>query len=802
MMLTPAMKSKSLLQQEIHTASRVPYAAFVDDATLETKQGHLLQIIRVEGLYAETLDDDAIDVEKQIRAMLWMALTDSSNSFYFHTVRKKIDAAMNGVYPHPFLQALHDRYQQQLATKDFYINEHTITVIKKPPVGKIRKVSDVFHALTSSFDRAERTRYRADRLAALHKTTQHILTSLKKYRPTLLTNVYCDKKKCLISPALSFLSQLLNLEARDMVAPTADIASILPFKRLFFDESSGTMAISHLDRKNTYAAILAIKNYAHLTRAGLLDALQDMRAEFIIAQSFNPLEKEVIRNKVKEHQRNSEQSDDGQTSASHQISQVLDAMGSFEATLGEHHFSLLCHAGSARELDQRVADMEACLADSGIIALREESGLKPAFFAMLPGNHAYVTRNGLINTHNIAALASLHNVNTGKKTGNFWGDAITVLETLSGSAFHFNFHVLDVANIFMIGSMGTGKTLTEAFLLSQSMKAGGRLIVFDKDRGLELFIRAQGGTYRTLTPGKPTGFAPFQMEDTEENRFFLVELLRGIAEASGARRNHEMISLLHQTVAGAFQLPQHERILRNIVPFLGMRGADSLRAYFDAWVNDGHYAWIFDHEIDAFSLDAPAIGFEMGAIIENPTLSGVIYHYLFHRVEMLLDGTPTRIVGAEAWRALDDEVFRHKIKEWSSTPRKKNAFLILDTQVPSDIAKSDIGRKIIQESVTQIYFANNKANKDEYCGAFQLSQKEFDIVKSLQKDARYFLLKQGKHSHIVRLDLTGLEDEMSVLSGNALNLKLFDHMRVEKGDDLFHWLPDWYQAVREGRAVE
>src|SRR5690606_37047276 len=107
-----------------------------------------------------------------------------------------------------------------------------------------------------------------------------------------------------------------------------------------------------------------------------------------------------------------------------------------------------------------------------------------------------------------------------KAKNNHWGEAVTVLETLSGSPYYFNFHVLDVGNTFLVGPMGSGKTLLESFLLSESMKAGGRLYVFDKDRSMEAFIRAMGGSYGRLEACKRTGFAPFQLEDTKENLYF------------------------------------------------------------------------------------------------------------------------------------------------------------------------------------------------------------------------------------------------------------------------------------------
>lgn len=792
-----ATQEKIPMREDIKVERHLPYSFFVDEKTIETKSGHLLQVIKLEGIHAETLDDDWIEREKILRHHLLMSLTDSTTSFYFHTVRKKVNEILSGRYESKFLQQLEQKWNAHLQEKSFFITEHYLTIVKKPPVSVIRGFSDILNSFSASFVREEKDRYRLEMLKELNKTSIQLLTSLKAYSPYVLENVIAEEQNYSLSPSLSFLNYLINLEEEEMAVPDATLSTILPRTRLCFDAANGTMAVVNNRHQVTYAAILSIKNYAHKTLAGALDRLQALPAEMIITQSFKPVEKHAIREKIKKENRHHSQSDDGITQASCQIETVLDEMNSGNVTMGWHHFSVLCHAASPALLNHVVAEVEAALSFSHMIALREYSGLKPAFFAMLPANDAYIVRKGLISSKNMASLASFHNVSTGKAKGNFWGDAITLLETETRAPYYFNFHVLDVGNTFMIGPQGSGKTLLQTFLLGLSLKHGGRLIVLDKDRGFELFVRIVGGAYRVMTPGKRTGFAPFKMVDTANNRFFLVELLRMIAQSSGYPINSETIAQLKQTVEGAFTLPPEKRIFRNVVAFLGLRKTGSLRACFDNWIEEGHYAWIFDNEEDDFSLDYQTIGIEMGSIISNPAISSPIYFYLFHRIEMLLDGTPTRIVAAESWSALQDETFRNKINEWNSIPRKKNVFLVLDTQAPSDIAKSVIGKKIIQECVTQIYFANPKAQAEDYVDGFCLTKKEHALIQTLDKESRYFLIKQNKGSHIVRAYLPpSFLTDIAVLSGTSENLKLMDTLREQKGHDVEAWLPAFYEAIR------
>ena len=118
----------------------------------------------------------------------------------------------------------------------------------------------------------------------------------------------------------------------------------------------------------------------------------------------------------------------------------------------------------------------------------------------------------------------------------------------------------------------------------------------------------------------------------------------------------------------------------------------------------------------------------------------------------------------------------------------------MDTQSPKDIAQSEVGCKVIQESVTQIYFSNPQAEYDDYVTRFKLTEKEFAIVRSLEKASHFFLLKQGKHSVVARANLTGFP-EIAVLSGRKKYQPLLRAAMEQRGDEPQAWLPHYYAAV-------
>ena len=148
----------------------------------------------------------------------------------------------------------------------------------------------------------------------------------------------------------------------------------------------------------------------------------------------------------------------------------------------------------------------------------------------------------------------------------------------------------------------------------------------------------------------------------------------------------------------------------------------------------------------------------MTRILDDPILRTPAMMYLFHRVEQRLDGTPAIIVVDEGWKALDDDVFTSRIRDWEKTIRKRNGIVGFATQSAGDALSSRIASAIVEQAATQIFMANPKAQARDYVGGFGLTQHEYELVRSLPDSAHAFLIKHGHESVVARLDLSGDKD--------------------------------------------
>ena len=81
-------------------------------------------------------------------------------------------------------------------------------------------------------------------------------------------------------------------------------------------------------------------------------------------------------------------------------------------------------------------------------------------------------------------------------------------------------------------------------------------------------------------------------------------------------------------------------------------------------------------------------------------------------------------------------------------------------------------------------------------GAFGLNEREYDIVRSLEAASHSFLVKQGGVSTVVRLDLSGEADFLTILSGRERTVRMLDELRAQNGNDPRVWLPQLIGAAR------
>jgi type IV secretion system protein VirB4 len=771
-----------VIAREKSAGAHLPYARHVDDVTIETNDGLLIQTIRLDGLLFETADTDELNYRAELRDAMMRSIGSSRFAVYHHVIRRKAETSLEARFPDEFSRHLDDSWRARLASRQMYINELFLTVVRRPLQGRIG-ILDKLRALAAR-GVTDRQAVLATERRALDNATDAVIASLGSYSPRLL-RAYQTKEGPRSEP-LEFISYLFNAEMRPVGLPHGPLGEHVPARRISFGQEAFELASAgHLPR--TFGAVISIKDYPAQTMPGMFDELYRMPFEMVVSQSFAFVERGAALGRMNLAIRRMRSTEDEAASLREEMVHAKDDVAAGRAGFGEHHTTIAIHASDLSALDAQVAEVTAVLADLGIVGVREDIALEPAFWAQFPGNFKYIARRGLVSTRNFAGLASLHNFPIGSARGNHWGEAVTLLETTAAGPYFFNFHQNDLGNFTVIGPSGSGKTVVLNFLLAQARKYSPRIIFFDKDRGAELFIRAIGGQYDRLRPGEASGLNPLQLEDTAANRQFLIEwlsLLAGGLAADEAEMVKDAID------ANFVQIRAHRRLRHLVELFRGHARprAGDLYSRMRSWWGEGERAWLFDNEEDLTDLSATTVGFDMTAILDDPAVRTPALLYLFHQVEERLDGTPAIIVVDEGWKALDDEVFVRRIKDWEKTIRKRNGIVGFATQSAQDALESKIASAIVEQAATQIFMINPKARAEDYIDGFGLTPHEFELVRTLPDSSHCFLIKHGNDSVVARLNLTGEKDILTILSGRETTVRIFDELVERTGPDPSGWM--------------
>ncbi len=772
--------------KEARVGDRLPYARLIDENTVLLRDGSVMSAIQVPGLLFETEDSDALNAHAATREVMLRSTLDARFVMYHHVIRRRVEVELDAEFPDPLSRHIDARWKQRLAGGSLFINDQFVTLIRRPARGK----TGLPEKFAKMFSRAGRDELEADPrdLRSLKAAITGLVASLQSYGAAVLGDYQSPASADgTNSEMLELLSALYNGEMRPVrrPSPETDIGNMLPSRRASFGldamELRGSAAPD-------FAAILGLKDYPEATSPGLLDNLLRLPFEMVVSESYAPNERTTARERIDLALRRSRSVDEDAAAERAEMFAARDALGNGAVGFGDHHLTVLVRETSLNRLDEAMASCAAALADTGAIAVREDTNLEPAFWAQFPGNEEYIVRRALISSANMAGFGSFHGFALGQASGNHWGDAVTLLETTSATPFFFNFHHCDLGNFSVIGPSGSGKTVVMNFLAAQAQKFKPRTILFDKDRGAEPFIRGIGGRYDRISPGEPTGFNPLSLPDNPANRAFLRDWLAVLLKADGP----EEFSTISAAVDATYANDPSLRRLRHFKELLsGARrpSPGDLADRLAAWIADGEHAWLFDNAQDRLDLATRVLGFDMTALLENPRLRTPTMMYLFHRIDERLDGQPTMILIDEGWKALDDEVFAARIRDWLKTLRKRNALVGFATQSARDALDSKISTALVEQTATMVFMPNSRARPEDYCDGFGLTPHEFSLIRSLPAHSRAFLVRQPDASVVVRLDLSGAPEVLTILSGRESAVRRLDLLREAVGDAPEAWYP-------------
>ncbi len=810
----------ALVRREFLSSSQIPYTAQLSEHVIRTKAGDYVQVFRLSGASFESADDEQLNNWHERLAIALRNVASPNVALWTHVIRRRERSYPEGEFEQGFAADLNAHYKERLSGERLMVNELYLSVVYRSTTGVVTNWT------SKVLSRTTRDAVELDVRAAIEaceKLRQTLLASLDRYEIEALALYEHQGQLC--SRVLEFLGVLINGEWQRTPLPRAPLNEVLATSRPVF----GVESIEYRTATDTQlGAILGIKEYPTPTVTGMFHALLSAPFPLVLTQSFTFLTKASGQGLLQRQYARMLNAGDLAVTQAGQLKDALDALAGDEFVMGDHHLSLLVLtdpfsrydkaelATQQRILNDRVGIARRILSETNMAVAREDLALEAAYWGQLPGYFSRRLRKAPITSRNFAAMSPFHNYPVGRARGNHWGDALTLLITSARSPFFFSLHASDprdaeggsrrdVGHTFLCGPTGGGKTVIIGFLISMLTKFGCTQVIIDKDRGLEILVRAFGGEYLPLKNGIPTGCNPLQLPPTPANMDFLKSWLRLLARTQAGEgasilpvREESDIEL---ALRGTLALDLSERRLSRLIEFLDPTTADGVYARLSRWcyITAGDYAWAFDNPEDLIVprlAQNSLIGFDCTDQINHAVTRTPMTAYLLHVISQLLGTRRLACFMDEFQALLADPAFAGFADKSLPTWRKLDGVMFMATQSPRKVIESPIARSVIEQTPTKIYLPNNEATREDFIEGFGLTVREFKLIKEqLEPGSRSFLVKQGRHSVVCQLDLKGFSRELAVISGRSATVEIMNRIVSERGPVPENWLPPFYEAA-------
>jgi type IV secretion system protein VirB4 len=747
--------------RESYLAEHLPYFALATDDVMVLREGDLLATLRLDGLNPMTTEDDRLDALKRAVAAI-VAQTGNAFGFYIHRVSVPQDLDLKPIEGDTFASHVDARWAAHTKSLRPSKRQMYLSVIRRP---NLAARIPFLRALA----RKAWVKDRAARVQELNEVMGFFAVALSSANPVRLTNTGGE-----------WLGYLNTLNAGSF-SPIAFGQSPMPLShtisdcRATFDGDVVTVTCATTGAVK-YGALFSIKIYPALTDVTLLDAL-DLPLDIVLTNSFSPIPNNIMAERIQRIIRQMHASDDAAVSLRDQLALAADDQEAGRIAFGDHHLSIAVYAPDRDTLERAAAQIKRVGQEIMAVIVRETMALKATYFAQSPGNFGYRARKTPISSTNFADFAALHGSVEGRSNHESpWGQSIAVLPTVGTSGYRFNFHEAGAAgkeptvgHTLVLGRTGTGKTLTTAFLTAQAQRVGARLFFFDKDRGLEMAVRALGGRYNEIRAGVPTGLNPLASETDERGRAWLSDWLATLLTRSGALSGEQSRHIQGAVTQNADAGAALQRFASFETLFQSLDDDGELQSRVAEWAPGGRFGWVFDEPDRGQSLDLSGdiVGFDMTEILDMTTERMAVLSYIFRQIERVVeDRRPTIIVLDEAWKLLDDPYFGARLENWLVTLRKMNCVVIMMTQYPSQLRDSRVGKTIVETVPTQILFPNDRATVADY-DFLRVNAKEAALLVQPTIGQRIALVRSAGDSVFVDADLSALGDLLPILGGGA-----------------------------------
>ena len=727
----------------------IPIACHFDERTLLTKNGELVQIIKVLGVEKSIEDYKIEDIRNSIRQSILKHIKSNKYSIAFHVVRERQDVNKNKINdPEGFCSNITDMWQKKHNWSKQLDNCLYISITRQ----HAKQEEKAFSFFPELFYKK--------RLKAVESIVPEITEVVESIREDL--DVFDSKilqmhKKddVYISEPLSFYFYLINLYPQEVPVPVKDYSEYLAGVKL---EAYGNYLKIGEGDKTRYAAVYSFKEPYNIEDARYYSELLNLGSQYILTENIHFVHHSVINKEYKKINDIQNGGIDGDTNARllwADSRAILESNGGEETDYCVQQVTMTIYSDDFSFFEKKNEMFNEVANSKGIVCVREDYAMSKLFWSNLPGNTKYICRKFYNSSYNMGPFNSLHDADEGSYIGSKWGYPIAKFRTMAGRPYYFNFHNPDQVSghTLVIGPQDTGKSVLINFFLARSMKFEPKVFYIDLKGRAEKIVDKFEGTYIDILPGEesPISCNIFDLKYFNDDRKLFSSWLMSIL-FPGAEENEQFVSfcstlsekLFEKDMTGEERFKLAKEILKSTED-------RAVIANFNKVLGPKLYNYFFKEDLNEILEIEGVTGLNLSKFKKDMFFKTYL-SLLLIKLSHVADGQPTMIIINDAENIFDCKILSQQYEKWLKTLNDKNAIAILSIDDSSEVHNTESFKKGLPHVATKVFLSDKFANKN-FSRIFDLSNKELYHIKNYDIKRRMFLLKQQGTSIVASFNM-------------------------------------------------
>ncbi len=743
------------ITDDVEESEFVPFACHFNPNTLLTKNGELLQTIKITGIARDTLGSQEHDLRNLIRKAVRDHIPSSAYALWFHTIRRKRNLSAKGSHASAFARDLNAAWEDKNHFHHQYTNEVYLTIVREGQDAPLFKKEHATHAILPNVDLRWRNSYLDDTYQELDAVAGNICEALHSLGAERI-GIY-EENGIYYSELLEFLEKLTNLMDRKMPVPEEDLSSYLTSGEITFGFNAMEVRVGN---KRRFSSIVSLKEYKEIS-LGAIDSFLQSPMEFIVTQCVDFINPDIALKQYLQQKAVTRFAEDSNTlSRISELDAILESNRNSPIDFGQQQLSIFLIGDSLKQVELQTKMTIDYFKRCGLVAIREDLYFEKCYWAQLPGNFEFIARLQPTYTQHTAGFANLHNFPMGNEEGSLWGPPVTTFHTANGTPYFFNFHDQQNGHTWLIGKEGTGKTVLGNFLMTQATKFQPQIFCLDTDGRSRMVMEKLDAEMHDVARD---GINPFSLTMSPANKQFLCRWLSVLARITGKRIDDAVKPIIERAVEHVLMLPVEQRHFASFIETFTLLSPES-QSLFAEWMPGGVHGTCFAARTQALPMRSPLQYFALSALMQSPNVRIPTVSLLLYLIEGQLNGKASILYFGDSLNLLNNTHVSMNFPGWLAQLSERNAVAFFLTDPDSNMEYAEVQKQLVPSFATQIYMPDTDPS-EIYEEVYGLNDDDVSYLSIMESGERHFLIKQRAGSIVAELNMEGMEEFVTVLSG-------------------------------------